>query len=299
MSIRPAPEHPLFSDDELARRALEALRWPNGTLCAHCQSAKVSQVVGTKRSHRDGLYICRSCRKQFTVTIGTVFERSKVPLGKWLQMIHLENTKSLRPLTSWQMAQACGLEHKTVERMKVRIYAAVDAYPGPNIAFGRAITARITATRPQPPRLTQPRRRGEPPRPIDLRRWYKWRAKHPLGEAIQSDGKLAALGASDLKHIESTEKLLRLLLGASKPQRRIPARLAPPKEKKGHHTEAARFTLKTAAQWTLPRVPAYGTMVSQRRWHRGSNVKPWRDQPKTRRSLRGRREGLQPPHGPR
>jgi len=200
-------------------------------VCPHCASANVSPVVGTKRSHRVGLYMCRSCRKQFTVTVGTVFERSKVPLGKWLQMIHLQNSKSLNPLSSWELAQACGLEHKTIQRMKVRIFAAVDAYAGPNTVFGRALTARITATRPEPPRLR--RRRGlDGFRRIDFRPWYKWREKHPLGEALQSDGSLAALGATDLKHIESTEKLLRLLLATQKPKRRIPARVAPPKRRR-------------------------------------------------------------------
>ncbi|MGO9421775.1 transposase [Roseiarcus sp.] len=227
MPIRPAPDHPLFSDDELARRALGRLRWPNGVLCAQCESTEVTSIKGTKRSHRDGLYSCRRCRKQFTVTVGTVFERSKVPLGKWLQVIHLENSKSLTPLTSSQMAQTCGLAHKTVDRMKVRIYAAVDAYAGPNTEFGRAITARVSSTRPQPPRLTW--QRG---RPINLKPWYEWREKHPLCAAIQSEGVLAALGASDLKHIESTEKLLRLLLKAQKPQRRIPARLPAPKRRR-------------------------------------------------------------------
>lgn len=232
MSLRAIPKHPLFTDHGLARRALEALRWPNGAVCPHCRSANVSPVVGTKRSHRDGLYMCRECRKQFTVTVGTVFERSKVPLGKWLLMLHLQNTKSLNPLTSWEMAQACGLEHKTIQRMLVRIYAGVDAYAGPNTAFGRAITARIAATRPEPPRLRSRRRRdGLPPR-TDFRPWYRWREKHPLGDAVQSDGTLAALGAADLKHIESTEKLLRLLLATQKPKARIPARVAPPKRRR-------------------------------------------------------------------
>jgi len=75
-----------LSEDQ-ARTHLEALRWPDGPVCIHCGDMK--NVVSIRgKSARPGLKRCKSCRKQFTVTVGTIFERSHIPLSKWLQAIH-------------------------------------------------------------------------------------------------------------------------------------------------------------------------------------------------------------------
>ena len=81
---------PQFQDADKAREYLEALRWPNGPFCPHCGSAKKPMKLEGK-SHRPGLYKCSEyqCRKQFTVTVGTVFESSRVPLNKWLLAVYL------------------------------------------------------------------------------------------------------------------------------------------------------------------------------------------------------------------
>jgi transposase-like protein len=71
----------LFHDEILARQHLEALRWPKGPVCPHCGVEKGATALDGK-AHRPGLYQCNECRKQFSVTVGTVFERSKVPLSK-------------------------------------------------------------------------------------------------------------------------------------------------------------------------------------------------------------------------
>src|SRR6187401_1653191 len=77
-------ESPIFKDENAAREALEATRWPNGPVCPHCGSVKrIAKVEGTKQSHRPGLYYCNECKGQFTVKVGTVFEHSKIPLTKW------------------------------------------------------------------------------------------------------------------------------------------------------------------------------------------------------------------------
>jgi transposase-like protein len=79
---------PIFTDKDAAREYLEAQRWPDGVVCTHCGcTGKIKKLEG--KSHRPGLYQCGDCRKQFTVTVGTVFERSKVPLSKWLLATHL------------------------------------------------------------------------------------------------------------------------------------------------------------------------------------------------------------------
>src|ERR1700733_9847967 len=77
-----------FSDENKAREYLEAIRWPDGPVCPHCGSVEgVYRLEG--RKHRPGLLKCKDCREQFSVTVGTVFERSKVPLTKWVLATHL------------------------------------------------------------------------------------------------------------------------------------------------------------------------------------------------------------------
>ena len=75
---------PAFTDENAAREAMEAIIWPNGPICPHCgpANAKIGRFV-EGQSARVGLYYCGECKAQFTVTVGTIFERSKVPLSKW------------------------------------------------------------------------------------------------------------------------------------------------------------------------------------------------------------------------
>jgi|SRR5581483_5271816 len=96
MAKRPAPPTPegltldrillRFSTDEAAREYLESVRWPDGPVCAHCGGKeKVYAIAANPESKvRPGLYECGECKAQFTVTVGTIFEDSKVPLRKWL-----------------------------------------------------------------------------------------------------------------------------------------------------------------------------------------------------------------------
>ena len=72
-----------FATDVAAREFLESVRWPDGPVCAHCGETKnVTRLEG--KSHRAGLFQCNACKEQFTVTVGTIFEKSKIPLRKWL-----------------------------------------------------------------------------------------------------------------------------------------------------------------------------------------------------------------------
>jgi transposase-like protein len=91
------PANPIFHDDKIARMALEAMRWPDGPVCPKSKCAAsglaVAKMGGVKQSHRDGLYRCKICRGQFTVTVGTIFASSKVPLRKWLQAAHLISSR--------------------------------------------------------------------------------------------------------------------------------------------------------------------------------------------------------------
>ena len=78
---------PIFQDPEAAREWLEARIWPNGPFCPHCGSISVTEMHG--KAHRPGLFQCNDCREQFTVTVGSVAERSKIPLNKWVLAIYL------------------------------------------------------------------------------------------------------------------------------------------------------------------------------------------------------------------
>jgi|SRR5450756_2315084 len=65
-------EQAYFQNDDAAREHLEAIRWPEGAVCPHCGCIGNTTKMNVKR--RAGLYKCNDCRKQFTVTVGTVFE---------------------------------------------------------------------------------------------------------------------------------------------------------------------------------------------------------------------------------
>lgn len=81
---------PIFHDEDAARAHFEALRWPDGRVCPHCGVVGDENSTLLKgKSHRPGLYKCKACRKPFTATIGTLYERSHIPLHKWLLATHL------------------------------------------------------------------------------------------------------------------------------------------------------------------------------------------------------------------
>jgi len=79
---------PQFQNEDAARKHLEATLWPDGPVCPHCGIIGEAYLMKGETT-RDGLYKCSACREPFTVTIGTIFEDSHIPLHKWLLAIHL------------------------------------------------------------------------------------------------------------------------------------------------------------------------------------------------------------------
>ena len=78
----------VYTDADKAREYLESVRWPEGPICPHCGVIdSATQLQGN--AHRVGLYQCKECSKQFSVTVGTLYERSHIPLNKWLLATHL------------------------------------------------------------------------------------------------------------------------------------------------------------------------------------------------------------------
>ncbi len=116
---------PAFTDDNTAREAIEALMWPNGPVCPHCgnvEQAKIGKVQG--KSARAGLYYCGACKSQFTVTVGTIFERSKVPLSKWWLAIHFL-ASGKKGTSSHQLHRLLGVSYQTAWFMTHRIREAM------------------------------------------------------------------------------------------------------------------------------------------------------------------------------
>ena len=107
---------PHLHDEEAAYRFVEAILWPHGPVCPRCGSLdRIGKLNG--KSTRHGVYKCYSCRKPFRVTVGTIFEKSHIPLHKWLQAILLmcgskkgfssrqfARTLDLTPTSAWFMA---------------------------------------------------------------------------------------------------------------------------------------------------------------------------------------------------
>lgn len=118
---------PRFTNDDAARAHLEAIRWPKGPVCPHCGGVERNSRL-TGKSHRPGLLFCGDCRKQFSVTVGTVFERSKIPLHKWVLATHLL-CSSKKGISSHQIHRTLGVTYKTAWFMTHRIREAMGSTP--------------------------------------------------------------------------------------------------------------------------------------------------------------------------
>lgn len=120
---------PHFQSPEKAREYLEKIQWPNGPVCPHCGTiGEHYQITG--KSARPGLWKCKDCRQQFSVTVGTVFERSKIKLNVWLQAVFLL-CSSKKGISSHQLSRTLGVTYQTAWFMAHRIREAFrDAAPG-------------------------------------------------------------------------------------------------------------------------------------------------------------------------
>jgi transposase-like protein len=225
--------NPIFTDETTARAALEALRWPEGSVCPHVSCGAtgpaVALISGVKRSHRAGLYRCKTCRGQFTVTVGTIFERSKVPLQDWLRAIHMFS--AMQSVTIREVKVELGVTYKTAFQIWKRVCAVLRAYRGHNKGFGRKVQAYISSKRPQSPE-----------------RLEVWRERNK-GLLNGGDGvpKVTGLLASfkleraPPENLNRTERLLRLLIEAD-----------PKLLKAGRKKAAKRSRLNRVAQSRQP-----------------------------------------------
>jgi transposase-like protein len=121
---------PIFNDETAARAHLECIRWPHGPVCPHCGVvSKATRMEG--ESHRPGVLQCNACREPFTVTVGTVMERSHIPLPKWVLGFHLMSA-SKKGMSAHQLGRMLGLTYKSAWFMAHRIREAMgEPNPGP------------------------------------------------------------------------------------------------------------------------------------------------------------------------
>jgi transposase-like protein len=113
----------IYTDEAAARKHLESLLWPDGPICPHC--GVIDQATRLKgKSTRSGLLKCRACEKPFSVTVGTVMERSKIKLHQWVYATHLL-TSSKKGISAHQLSRMLGLTYKSAWFLAHRIREAM------------------------------------------------------------------------------------------------------------------------------------------------------------------------------
>src|SRR6185312_11871981 len=132
---------PIYHDEDAARAHLEKLLWPHGPVCPRCgvTEDRITKLQG--KSTRPGVYKCKDCRKPFTVTVGTVMERSKVPLCEWVMAAHFM-ASSKKGMSAKQLERLMGCTYETAWFLFHRLREAarvVDA--GPLGGTGRVVEA--------------------------------------------------------------------------------------------------------------------------------------------------------------
>jgi transposase-like protein len=150
---------PHFRDDTAAREYLENMLWPEGPQCCHCG------VIGhAYKTKRPGVFRCAEpkCRKDFTVTMRTVMERSKIPLHKWLQAFHLM-CASKKGMSAHQLGRMLDLRYETAWFMAHRIREAMrDGGLEPLGGNGKVVEADETYFGKVEERKVSPQRKGRP-----------------------------------------------------------------------------------------------------------------------------------------
>jgi transposase-like protein len=136
---------PIFTDETKAREHFEEIRWPNGPFCPHCgETEHVYRLNG--KSHRPGLVHCNACNEAFTVTVGTVMERSHVPLNKWALAYRLM-CSSKKGMSAHQLHRTLDVTYKTAWFMAHRIRESMrEIKPDPLGGEGKFVESDETFT---------------------------------------------------------------------------------------------------------------------------------------------------------
>lgn len=183
-----------YHDEAAAYAYLEARVWPTGPVCPHCGGVeRISKMAG--KSTRIGVHKCYQCRKQFRVTVGTVFESSHVPLNVWLQAVALL-TSSKKGFSSNQLSRILGTTLKTAWFMSHRIREAmrdgVMAPMGGNggiVEVDETYIGRKANAEPSPQRRDRPYLKANRPKP-----------KRAVVSLVERGGKVRSF------HVENADK---------------------------------------------------------------------------------------------
>lgn len=174
-----------FPTEDSARHLFERLVWPDGPHCPHCGSAEAWRFRDKGRSSRPGLYECRNCAGQFTVTTKTPMHATKLPLKVWLRAIYLILFSS-KGVSSVILGQQLGVRQSTAWKMAHAVREMTDDRDGKNPLLGQIVEIDTTYM-------------GAPPRKKKTK--FHRHVYHPRGKgtkrpqvaiAASRDGKVAA-----------------------------------------------------------------------------------------------------------
>lgn len=199
-----------FNDDQAAREYLESIRWPDGPICPHCGSDERIMALKGKTT-RPGLYKCGECRKQFSVTVGTVFERSKIPIHKWVLATTLM-CSSKKGISAHQLHRTLNITYKSAWFMMHRIREAMrEGGNGLLGGSGKTVEADETFVGGKP-------RKRSPSWSTDGRRRGRGTKKTPVVALVEREGRVHAqavpsVTAKSLKtalneHVDRQSKLM-------------------------------------------------------------------------------------------
>jgi transposase-like protein len=114
---------PIFHDEAKAVAHLEASRWPNGPFCPYCGSVNVHRMAGKTQA---GMFLCNDCRDKFSARVGSVMERSHIPVHKWLLAMHLM-AASKKGMSSKQLQRMLNVSYKSAWFLSMRVREAMRA----------------------------------------------------------------------------------------------------------------------------------------------------------------------------
>lgn len=145
---------PMFKDEAAAIEHMEADRWPNGVTCPLCGCDNVHKMGGATQA---GMFVCYECKGKFTVRTGTVFERSHIPLHKWLLAVYLMGA-SKKGISAHQLHRMLGITYKSAWFMAHRIREAMTPVKGDKIGgSGKVVEADETELSPSRKSKRRPR----------------------------------------------------------------------------------------------------------------------------------------------
>ena len=173
---------PIYHNDRAARKHLERLLWPDGPHCPRCgvMGDRITKLKG--KSTRPGVHKCKDCRKPFTVTVGTVMERSKIPLCKWVLAAQLM-ASSKKGMSAHQLHRMIGTTYETAWFLFHRLReAAWDPKRGPIGGANKVVEADETYIGGK----AKNKAFGPPPK------------KHPVFALVERDGEVRSFHVTNV-----------------------------------------------------------------------------------------------------